>query len=532
VDFTVNVTTPFVELGPEAALMEGDPGPEVFASVTVLPETGMLFALFRVTVIVEVVEPSAVTDPGDAVTVDCAAETALTVKVTVAVWVSCRLESVVSVAVKPSAPVVVDFTVNVTTPFVELGPEAALMVGDPGPELFASVTVLPETGLLFASFRVTVIVEVVEPSAVTDPGDAVTVDCAAETAPAVKVTVAVCVTVTESVVSVAVKISTPAVVDFTVNVTTPLNELDPEAGLMVGDPGPELFASVTVLPETGLLFASFRVTVIVEVVEPSAVTDPGNAVTVDCAAETAPAVKVTVAVWLIYKLKSVTSSALKPSAPAVVDVTVNVTTPFVELGPEAALMVGDPGPEFFASVTVLPETGLLFASFRVTVIVEVVEPSAVTDPGDAVTVDCDDETAPTVKVTVAVCVTVTESVVSVAVKTSAPAFVDFTVNVTTPSDELGPEAALMVGDPGPELFASVTVLPETGLLFASFRVTVIVEVVEPSAGTDPDDAVTVDCAAVTAPGLTVNEPLVPVLPLPPESVAVIVWVPDFVTVTL
>ena len=77
---------------------------------------------------------------------------------------------------------------------------------------------------------------------------------------------------------------------------------------------------------------------------------------------------------------------------------------------------------------------------------------------------------------------------SVAVNTSAPAVVDFTVNVTTPNDELVPEAALMVGDPGPEVFASVTVLPETGLLFVSFRVTVIVEVVEPSAVTDVGDA--------------------------------------------
>ncbi len=50
----------------------------------------------------------------------------------------------------------------------------------------------------------TVTVEVVTPLAVTDAGAAETVDCAAVTAPAVKVTVAVCVTVTASVVSVAV----------------------------------------------------------------------------------------------------------------------------------------------------------------------------------------------------------------------------------------------------------------------------------------------------------------------------------------
>ena len=91
-------------------------------------------------------------------------------------------------------------------------------MGVPGPDVLARVTVLPETGLLLASLSVTVIVEVVLPSAVTEAGEADTADWAAVTAPAVKVTVAVCVTVTVSVVSVAVKTSAPAMVDLTVNV--------------------------------------------------------------------------------------------------------------------------------------------------------------------------------------------------------------------------------------------------------------------------------------------------------------------------
>jgi hypothetical protein len=66
------------------------------------------------------------------------------------------------------------------------------------------VTVFPLTGLLCASWSVTVMVEVVEPSAVTEVGLALTVDVPAFTAPAVKVTVAVWVMVTLSVLSVAV----------------------------------------------------------------------------------------------------------------------------------------------------------------------------------------------------------------------------------------------------------------------------------------------------------------------------------------
>ena len=65
-------------------------------------------------------------------------------------------------------------------------PETVVIVEEPPP--FASVTVLPGTGFEFTSFSVTVTVEVVTPLAVTDAGAAQTVDCAAVTAPAVKVT--------------------------------------------------------------------------------------------------------------------------------------------------------------------------------------------------------------------------------------------------------------------------------------------------------------------------------------------------------
>ena len=65
-------------------------------------------------------------------------------------------------------------------------------------------TVLPLTGRLLPSKSVTVIVEVVAPSAVTDVGLALTVDVLALTVPTVKFTVAVSVTVMVSVVSLAV----------------------------------------------------------------------------------------------------------------------------------------------------------------------------------------------------------------------------------------------------------------------------------------------------------------------------------------
>ena len=81
-------------------------------------------------------------------------------------------------------------------------------------------------------------------------------------------------------------------------------------------------ASVTVAPETRLLFVSRTVTVIVEVVVPSAVTLEGLAATVEVAAEGAPAVNVTVAVDVTFTLPFTT--ALITALPEVVDLTVPV----------------------------------------------------------------------------------------------------------------------------------------------------------------------------------------------------------------
>jgi hypothetical protein len=66
---------------------------------------------------------------------------------------------------------------------------------------------------LFASRKVTVIVDVATPSAATLAGLAVTLEALADTGPAVNVTEAVWVIVTVSVVSTAVIVLVPAVVE-------------------------------------------------------------------------------------------------------------------------------------------------------------------------------------------------------------------------------------------------------------------------------------------------------------------------------
>lgn len=72
-------------------------------------------------------------------------------------------------------PAVDDFTVKVATPDALVVPLTVVMVSV-APRLEESETDFPETGLLLASLRVTVIVEVAELLAVTEAVPAETVD--------------------------------------------------------------------------------------------------------------------------------------------------------------------------------------------------------------------------------------------------------------------------------------------------------------------------------------------------------------------
>lgn len=279
-EVTVKVTKPLVADAPEAAEIVSWVG-RLEARVTVLPEMGLLKASRNVTLIVVVATPSATTEAGEAVTSEVVALTGVGVNVTVAVCAT-TMTSVASVAVKMAEPVVVDFTVKLTTPEALEDPEAAEIVSV-APRLEASVTVLPETGALVRVNRVTVMVDVATPLAVTEVGDAPTVEWVESGAPAAKVTVAVCAITIPSVVSVAVKMAEPAVVDFTVKETTPVVSEMPDAGNIVSV-APRFDVSVTVLPAAGLLLESFKVTVMVAVLTPSLPTVIGIAATVELVA--------------------------------------------------------------------------------------------------------------------------------------------------------------------------------------------------------------------------------------------------------
>src|SRR5437879_7378599 len=147
---------------------------------------------------------------------------------------------------------------------------------------------------------------------------AVTVDCAADTAPAFTTTVAVCVIATALIVAEIVFDS--ASVDDSVPVATPLAFVV-AAGCVSVLPDP-VVASTTVAPWIGLPLASRAVTVIVELPLPAAIGDV--ALTVDWLADTVPAFTTTVAVCVIATALTVADTVFNPAA---VELKLPVATP-------------------------------------------------------------------------------------------------------------------------------------------------------------------------------------------------------------
>ena len=145
--------------------------------------------------------------------------------------------------------------------------------------------------------------------------------------------------------------------------------------------------SATAASPIGLSKASVTVTVMVEVWSPTTI-DVGEALTVECDAETRPGVTITAACWLIAAPFAVAETVL---VSATVEVSVAVKTPVSSVVPVGSVRVF-PLPEATRS-TVAPLTGLSSTSLAVTVIVEPVPPAAI-DVGAALTVECDASTNP------------------------------------------------------------------------------------------------------------------------------------------
>ncbi len=174
----------------------------------------------------------------------------------------------------------------------------------------------------YLSFKVTVTVLAVDPSAGTVKGLALIIDVDATTAPAEKITEAVRDKVIPSVESVAVNMAVAATVEETANVTTPFALEAPDAAPILT--APRFEARLTVLPGIGFPSTSVKVTVTVLVAVPLAVTLIGLATTVELLAETAPVVKVMVAV-VLKGIASEESVALSLRVPTVVAVIGKVT---------------------------------------------------------------------------------------------------------------------------------------------------------------------------------------------------------------
>src|SRR5207302_348488 len=108
----------------------------------------------------------------------------------------------------------------------------------------------------------------------------------------------------------------------------------PVAGVSVL-PVPPVTVRATLAPPIALPSASRAVTVIVLVPDPAGI-DAGAAVTVDCDADTLPAVTATGAVWVITTVLIVAEIVL---APVLVELNVAVRTPVGSVVPVAGVSV-------------------------------------------------------------------------------------------------------------------------------------------------------------------------------------------------
>src|SRR6266568_4032903 len=287
---------------------------------------------------VEVPVPAAIGEV--ALTVDWPAETGPAFTTTVAVCVIATASMVADTAFDPAA---VELKVPVTTPLASVVPSGCVSVF-PAVGVATSVTVAPSIGFPPASRAVTVMVDWLDPLDAVIGEVAVTVDWAADTAPAFTTTVAVCVIATALIVAEIVFDS--ASVDASVPVATPL-ALVGAAGCVSVLPDP-VAASTTVAPGIGLPLTSRAVTVIVELPLPAAIGDV--ALTVDCAADTGPAFTTTAAVWVMATPSIVAATVFEPAA---VELRLPVTTPPASVVPSGCVSVF-PAVGVAASVTVAP----------------------------------------------------------------------------------------------------------------------------------------------------------------------------------
>src|SRR5881409_3530522 len=381
-------------------------------------------------------------------------------------------------------PAAVELKVPVTTPPASVVPSGCVSVF-PAVGVAASVTVAPSIGFPPASRAVTVMVDWLDPLDAVIGEVAVTVDCAADTAPAFTTTVAVCVIATALIVAEIVFDS--ASVDASVPVATPLAVVV-VAGCVSVLPDP-VAASTTVAPGIGLPFASRAVTVIVELPLPAAIGDV--APTVDWLADTAPAFTTTVAVWVMATALIVAEIVFDSAS---VDASVPVATPLTFVGAAGCVSVL-PAP-VAASTTVAPGIGLPLASRAVTVMVELPLPAAIGDV--ALTVDCAADTGPAFTTTVTVWVTPIPSIVAEIVLDSAS--VDDSVPVATPLAFVAVAGCVSVLLP--PVADRITVAPATGLSSASRAVTVIVEALAPFEAVIGDVAAMLECPPETVLAVT------------------------------
>jgi len=452
---------------------------------TTLGNTVLLLASFKVIVIEEVVDPSAVMGVTPVIVEKAVPATPPLNKTVPPATTTGVASAIVLVSALVDTRVQVEIPVTV---LLELQVPRVL----PVPVLVKVGTTLGEIALLLASLKVIVMLEVEVPFAVTGPLPVI-VEFPALTLPPVKTTVPPATTA--GVTNARVLVS--AIVEARVQVDIPVLALLLEQTLTVF-PLPVLVALKvgTTLGEIALLLASLKVIVMLEIEVPFAVTGP-LPVIVEFPALALPPVKTTVPP---ATTAGVTNARVLVSA--IVEARVQVDIPVLALLLEQTLTVF-PLPVLVALKvgTTLGEIALLLASLKVIVMLEVEVPFAVTGPLPVI-VEFPALTLPPVKTTVPPATTA--GVTNTRVLVSA--IVEARVQVDIPVLALLLEQTLTVF-PVPVLVALNvgTTLGEIALLLASLKVIVMLEVEVPFAVTGPLPVI-VEFPALTLPPVKMTVP--------------------------
>ena len=467
--------------------------PPALVNVTVSPPLASRFPAASRAVSVNVSASPDATVLADALTSDCASDTAPGVTVIVGPVDVIAFPLIVAPIVR-GVPAVVAVKIAVYVPF------ALSVVAEMKPSLVPAPVVKstaspPEVSTLLWASRAVSVTVVLSPET-SDDAAVVTVESASDTPPGCTLSVGRAdVTGWPSIVAPIAR-GVPATLPMkrAAYVPSPLSVTAPIVPSLVPVP----LVNNTVRPPVVSAFPAASRTVSVSVTLSPVSTIAADRLTVDCASDVGPGVTMSVGVADVTAAPSTVAPSVR-AEPAVVAVSAALYVP----SPLSAVAAIVPSlvPLPFVKSTVRPPVVSRLAAASRAVSVSVTAPPDATDAADTVTADCASESAPGVTVIVGLADVTAMPLIVAPNARGEPTFTARKVAVYVPSRLSVAAASVPSLDPAP--FSNTTASPPAVRTFPSASRTVSVSVAELPDGTDGADAATVLSVGDIVPGVTV-----------------------------